>query len=222
MRLRARRQAAQTAYTFLKDGDTETASITYRELDRRARAVATYLQASRLHGERALLLYPTGISFIVALVACWYAGVVAVPAYLPGNRRQLPKLHAISFDAKAAVVLTTAASAAELRSAAEETGALAGLSLVATDALEEESAREWYRPEIGSDSLAILQYTSGSTGSPKGVMVSHGNILSNQEMIRLATGHTEQDVVVGWLPLFHDMDSSATCCSRCTWVSRAC
>ena len=205
VQFRAQQQPYQTVYTFLKDGDIEESSLSYQELDRRARTVGAHLQALGLAGQRVLLLYPAGLDFIVAFFACLYAGVVAIPAYPPRNHRNLPRIQAIIADAESTVVLTTTTSLAKTQSIFQRANTPDGLRWIATDTLTDEIAGDWQRPQLNSDTLAFLQYTSGSTGSPKGVMVSHGNILSNEEMIRVAFQHTPSDVVVGWLPMFHDM-----------------
>lgn len=202
---RAAHQPNHIAYTFLKDGEEEASSLTYHQLDLRARACAAHFKELGLTGERALLLLPSGPEFVEAFLGCLYAGVTAVPAYLPRNRRSLPRIEAIATDADAIAVLTTAASAAKIRSLLDEAPGTSGLRYAATDAILTERAQDWTKPRINPDTLAFLQYTSGSTGSPKGVMVTHGNILSNEEMIHDAFQLRDNDVGLGWLPLFHDM-----------------
>lgn len=205
LRFRAQQHAANVAFRFLKDGERETVSLTYAELDSRARAYAVHLQALGLEGERALLLFPSGLDFIAAFFGCLYAGVIAVPAYPPRNARNLPRIQSIVADAKAKVALTTEPVLGKMQSLLERKGLSLGVSYIAIDRLTEDRADEWRSPDADSDTLAFLQYTSGSTGSPKGVMVSHGNILANERMIKTAYQVTPDDVGVGWLPLFHDM-----------------
>jgi amino acid adenylation domain-containing protein len=208
LRARAAERPEQVAFTFLTDGEAEGASLTYGELDRRARAIAAALAESVAPGERALLLYPPGLDFIAAFFGCLYAGVVAVPAYPPRpNDRSQSRLRAIARDATPRAALTTGAilaGAAGPRGLLAVAPELAGPRWIATDGplaagvvlAEGEPDPEW---------VAFLQYTSGSTATPKGVMVTHANLLHNERMIGAAFGMDETSVVVGWLPLYHDM-----------------
>jgi acyl-CoA synthetase (AMP-forming)/AMP-acid ligase II len=193
------------AYTFLADGESEELHLTYRELDRRARSLASKLQQLDARGARAVLLYPPGLEFIVALFGCLYAGVIAVPAYLPRLNRSLSRLQAIVEDAQASIALTTASLLPNIDLRFADAPELASLHWLATDTDAGSLGSEWLDPDAGADILAILQYTSGSTAAPKGVMVSHANILHNERMVQQASGHTESSVIVSWLPLFHDM-----------------
>jgi acyl-CoA synthetase (AMP-forming)/AMP-acid ligase II len=193
-------------YTFLPDrGPGDGAVLTYAGLDLRARAIAAALLRSGAGGQRALLLYPPGLDFITAFFGCLYAGVVAVPAYPPRSARALPRLLEIARDARPAVALTTAELRAAIGGLAAQVPELGALPLVATDEVPPAQAASWSDPGVTGEALAFLQYTSGSTAAPKGVMVSHRNLLHNEEMIRQAYGQTADSVIVGWLPLYHDM-----------------
>ncbi len=205
LRGHAEEDPERRAYTFLADGEVEAARLTYGELDRRARAVAAWLQEVGLQGERALLLYPSGLDFVAAFLGCLYAGVVAVPAYPPRRRRVQPRLLAILGDCAPAAVLTTAEIRGRSDVLAAQSPPLAAAIWVETDGIDDADAGAWRAGGVAGDTLAFLQYTSGSTGDPKGAMVSHSNLLHNEEMIRRAFGMTEESVVVGWLPLYHDM-----------------
>jgi acyl-CoA synthetase (AMP-forming)/AMP-acid ligase II len=152
-----------------------------------------------------LLLYPAGLEFITAFFGCLYAGVMATPAYPPRRNQNLSRLQAVVTDAQAPVALTTTSLLANIEGRFAQYPELADLDWLATDNLTSDLASDWQEAAVNSDSLAFLQYTSGSTGKPKGVMVSHGNLLHNQRMIEQAFGHTHKTVVLGWLPLFHDM-----------------
>ena len=193
------------AYTFLADGEEEGDRLTFGELDRRARALGALLQRLGLAGERVLLLYPPGLEFVSAFLGCLYGGAVAVPAYPPRSSRMLPRLQAIARDAGPAAALTTRALLGTISGMTEGLPELGGIRWVTTDDVEPGLAAEWEEPGLSPDALAFLQYTSGSTAAPKGVMVTHGNLLHNEEMIRLAFRQSEQSVIVGWLPLYHDM-----------------
>jgi amino acid adenylation domain-containing protein len=203
LRSRAERHPDRTAFTFLLDGEQEGDSLTYAELERDARRVAALLQQSGLGGERALLLYPPGLAFISAYFGCLYAGVVAVPVFPPRMNRNLDRLHSIIADAGARAVLATDDVIAGLRQHMETTPALAALRCFSTESLTGGPA--WTDPGILPDDAAFLQYTSGSTSTPKGVQVTHGNLLANERMMREAFGHSEGLVVAGWLPVYHDM-----------------
>jgi len=208
LRERALEHPERPAYAFLADGEVEESRLSFGELDLRARALGARLQQMGLAGERALLLYPPGLELVSAFLGCLYGGVVAVPAYPPRSPRMLPRLRAIAGDARPAVVLTTADALSQVEALAGRLPEMAGSRWLASDGLgteAEDLAAQWCDPEIDAGSLAFLQYTSGSTATPKGVMVSHGNLLHNEEMIRQAFGQSERSVIVGWLPLHHDM-----------------
>nr|VFK16367.1 MAG: AMP-binding enzyme [Candidatus Kentron sp. LPFa]VFK31679.1 MAG: AMP-binding enzyme [Candidatus Kentron sp. LPFa] len=128
-----------------------------------------------------------------------------MPTYPPKRNRADPRFRAIAADAEATVVLTTNEILPELNARLTKTPELRKLHWLATDGLDSDAASNWRMPDIDGDTLAFLQYTSGSTGTPNGVMVSHGNLLYNEEMIRQGFGHSEETIFVGWLPLFHDM-----------------
>src|SRR5882724_10345567 len=192
-------------YVWLSQGEEVAARLTYADLDRRARAIAAALSAVP-PGERALLLYPPGLEFVAAYFGCLYAGVIAVPAYPPRSRRPDPRLQSIAVDCSPRVVLTTAALLERREAIAQQVPELAPALWLDTEALlAGDPGAAWVpRPDRPAD-IAFLQYTSGSTGTPKGVVVTHGNLLHNLEQIRVAFGQTAESVVVGWLPLFHDM-----------------
>ena len=199
----------RTAYVFLDDRDGAV-EMTYGELDRRARVIAARLQLELKQGDRALLVYPPGLDFIAAFFGCLYAGVVAVPATYPKPRRPMPRLNRIAVDCDAHVALSTAATLTTLDPDLLSADA-ATTQWIATDELVDGLAEHFELPTVRETDLAFLQYTSGSTSDPKGVMVSHANLLNNLECIRQAfgIGEMEEDHVsatgVFWLPAYHDM-----------------
>ena len=196
-------QPQETAFIFLKDGETESGRITYAELVSRARCITGCLQAHEIKpGDRALLLYPSGLEFIIAFLGCLSAGVIAVPNKAPQSKRDLSRLQAIAADAEASIILTDSQILAERNQKLAYPPELGLVPWAATD------TNQWNTscfPEVTGDTLAFLQYTSGSTSLPKGVMLSHNNILHNQKLIQKAFEHDSQTVIVSWLPLFHDM-----------------
>ncbi|NES85383.1 MAG: fatty acyl-AMP ligase [Moorea sp. SIO2B7] len=202
---RALEQPDQLAFIFLNDGETESGSLTYEALDRQARAIAARLQSLNLTGERALLLYPPGIEFISAFFGCLYAGVVAVPAYPPRRERDLTRFQAITADSQTKIALTITETLSDLQRRFPESLELNTISWLTTDTISTEVASQWQHPEASADTLAFLQYTSGSTAVPKGVMVTHGNLLHNSKLIYNCFQHSPESQGVIWLPPYHDM-----------------
>lgn len=201
-------QPDDTAFIFLKDGETEDGILTYQGLDLRARRIALRLRERVAAGERALLLYPPGLDFIAAFFGCLYAGVIAVPAYPPHParpERTLPRLMAIVKDSGVRFSLTAASRLAQFHKVFGTAPELEKMEWITTDDIADEPAADWKKPGLDPDDIAFLQYTSGSTGDPKGVMVSHRNLMQNEQRIHRAYGVEPRDICVGWLPLYHDM-----------------
>ncbi|MEO7021509.1 MAG: fatty acyl-AMP ligase [Ktedonobacteraceae bacterium] len=202
---RAIQQPEQIAYTFLHFGKEADTSVTYGELDRQARTIAIQLQHLGYEGKVALLLYPSGLEYIAAFLGCLYAGTIAVPVYPPHTARLLPRIQSIIKDAQTDLVLTTAETQANISHKFMHIPELRQLHWITTDMLPSVGERRWQRPELAGDQLAFLQYTSGSTSMPKGVMVSHGNLFHNSETLKTQWGLSEKDQGVSWLPMFHDL-----------------
>jgi acyl-CoA synthetase (AMP-forming)/AMP-acid ligase II/acyl carrier protein len=211
LRNRANHQPEQTGYTFLVDGETQTASLTYQTLDLQARSIAAHLQSLNAQGARALLLYPSGLEFIAAFFGCIYAGVTAVPAYPPQQNQTRHRLQSIVADAQATFALTTSALLADSQIQFADAPHLPHLHWITTDNLQDSEALDWAMPSLGEGpdsgcaAIALLQYTSGSTGTPKGVMVSHENLLYNATLIQHCFEDGEDSIGVSWLPPYHDM-----------------
>ena len=204
-------QPSQTAYTFLADGETESGSLTYQELDRQARAIAVQLLTKVQPGDRALLVYPytAGLEFIAGFLGCLYAGVIAVTDYPRQHIKSLSQYQSRIVDCQAAIALTTQEFADRVKGQLIANPGMAlklnALPWIASDRVNLDLAQQWQQPDITSDTLAFLQYTSGSTGQPKGVMVTHGNVLHNSEVIYKSFEIHQNTKILMWLPMFHDM-----------------
>ncbi|MBU2651612.1 MAG: fatty acyl-AMP ligase, partial [Bacteroidetes bacterium] len=205
LKYRAEQTPEQTAYIFLKDGEDDEEKLTYAELYGSAMHIAGELIKAGARGERALMLYPPGLEFVTALFGCLYSGVVAVPAYPPRKNRSLNRIRSIVADSGAAIVMTTEQIHQTFLKNFQDVEELKNLQWVET--LVEKKANsdteKYFVPE--TDDVALLQYTSGSTGQPKGVIVSHQNIMRNSEFLRQCFELSTSTVSVNWLPSFHDM-----------------
>lgn len=181
-------------------GDT---ILDYATLELRSRALASELQQRFRTGERALILLDNDEHYVVAFFACLYAGVIAVPVFPPESAKQhLARLIAIAGDSQAACVLTSKAIIDLLETSNKSFG---NAELVAVDSIDDAFAERWVEHRPKREDIAFLQYTSGSTAVPKGVMVSHGNLIANERAIETGFSIGADDVFVSWLPLYHDM-----------------
>lgn len=205
LRERACRQPDQWALSFLVDGEKAEVRRTYAELDLEARAIAANLQRFCQAGQPALLLYAPGLEFVSAFLGCLYAGVVAVPTHLPHARREPRQLRAIAADAAPKTVLTSAALLPELKARCPRDSLLGNARWLNSDNVDLAMAEQWRPPNLTAHTVACLQYTSGSTADPKGVVLTHTNLLSNSQLIHDAFGHKPSSVGVIWLPPYHDM-----------------
>ena len=199
----AERQPERTALTFLEDGESASGELTYASLDERARAIAVRLRQMVQTGDRVLLLHLPGLEFVTAFFGCLYAGVVAIPAYPPRNARHYPRIEAIVRDADAACVLTQTAMEDRVTSWLDQRAGT--LPVICTDRESGGLPTGWTPQRVDAGSLAFLQYTSGSTGAPKGVMVTHHNLMVNERMMQRAMRHSEGLRAVSWLPIYHDL-----------------
>lgn len=202
VRAQAERLTDRIAFTWTEN-DQEVGHLTYRELDERARQIAGALQRLGAAGERVLLILPPGLDYIAAFLGCLFAGAIAVPCYPPGplgSGRARRRLQAVIADARPRVVL----HAPGLLPAADQ-AAPASQEWIALDVSAADPVAPWQPPVLTPDALAFIQYTSGSTGSPKGVMLTHRNLLHNSALIHQAFAQDESSVVVSWLPPYHDM-----------------
>ncbi len=193
------------SFHFLGDGVNVSESLTYCQLDERVRACAAKLISMGMRGQRALLMYPSGLDFIVAFFGCQYAGVTAVPAYPPRRNRSMGRINTIAESASTAIALTTREVIDRRNLLDVDCSALQHQDWLATDEIPVELAGDWRNPDVKPDDLAIIQYTSGSTGSPKGVMLTQHNVLANCRYIASGFQIRESSKGVFWLPYYHDM-----------------
>lgn len=192
-------------FTDGEDASSDTC-LTFRELDAAARSVAGYLQTygKITAGQRVLLVYPPVLDFVIGFFGCLYAGAVTVPAFPPRRNRKGQRIHGIAKNCAAQVALTNNHVRQQIEGDANWTE-WESISVIATDALAQDYSSQWQPPTIRPDDLAVLQYTSGSTGQPKGVMLSHGNLVRNTELIMVAFQTELNSIGVSWLPTYHDM-----------------
>lgn len=198
-------QPDDVVYRYLGDGVTETESFTFKEIDRVACSIAAELSKRLSKGDRVVLLFPQGLKYVAALYGCFYGGFIAIPAYPPRRNRKMDRVKSIIEDSGATAGLVTEDVYKTIERNFAEDDNLKGL--------------EWFKYENISnhpnpapvdtlpkpDDVAFIQYTSGSTGNPKGVMITHKNIIYNSEFIRRSFGFEENTIGVNWLPIFHDM-----------------
>jgi acyl-CoA synthetase (AMP-forming)/AMP-acid ligase II len=197
------------AYIFLGDGETESGSLTFAELETRARVLAGHLLRHCKPGDRALLMYPSSLEFITAFFGCLIAGICPLALYPPSTDsrqalRVLGRMLRIVADASPTVALTTSAILPAVTSQLDEINEVPTMAWFASDALEVDGDPA-FPPSPAPDQVAFLQYTSGSTSRPRGVLISHENLMFNERMVFLGGENREGDMSVSWLPVFHDM-----------------
>ncbi|MCA6106668.1 fatty acyl-AMP ligase [Bradyrhizobium cenepequi] len=200
---RAETQPDARAYIFLSDRGAEEAVLSFRELHDAARTLAVRLGEVTRPGDRAMLVFPPGLEFVVAFFGCLIARVIAVPMMMPRRQSARDSSAAIMANCEPAIALTSSAFA--IRGDLQERFSREGLQWLAVDLDPARAPAAADLPLPAREDIAFLQYTSGSTSEPKGVAVSHGNLLANLEMIRISLGNTERSTYVNWVPLYHDM-----------------
>jgi natural product biosynthesis luciferase-like monooxygenase protein len=198
-------QPDRLAFSFLADGENDETRLTYGELDHGARSIAALLHRLGARGERVLLLYPPGLDYIVAFFGCLYAGAVAVPVYPPRQNKNMSRLTTIVADAQPAVALTNSQILSRIKPPLTSADCFNSIRWVSVEGEADGAHGEWQEEAITGETLAFLQYTSGSTETPKGVMVSHQNLLHNSALLRHSFEYASESYCVSWLPVYHDM-----------------
>lgn len=195
----------QEVLRFYPQGEGDFTTLSFQELDTRCRAIASQLQPYK--NQRALLLFNSGLEFLEAFFACFYAGVIAVPAYPPRKNHHIHRLTALIEDCQASIILSASQISPQARTLFQQSGSAASQQLpwIDCDTISDEASQNYQVYSPASHDIAFLQYTSGSTGSPKGVMISHANLMCNIRMAQRSFGLSDDARCISWLPLFHDM-----------------
>ncbi|MDG2486578.1 MAG: AMP-binding protein [Roseibacillus sp.] len=203
LRHRASVDPDKTAFIYLAGDDLDESRLTYGELDREARSIAANLSEHDVVGRPVILLEAPGLQFMAALFGCLYAGAIVVPNYPPAGKetsKASSRFLRIAHDARPSALVGSGKTLAIAKNwAAKE------IPCIDLDSIERDRDGDWIEPELTRSALALIQYTSGSTGSPKGVTLTHGNFLANLRIIARATGVSRDSVGVSWLPPYHDM-----------------
>jgi acyl-CoA synthetase (AMP-forming)/AMP-acid ligase II len=207
LRLRAEREAGYVPLRFVDAAGEEIETRDHRMLDREARAIACALAEFAVEGRPVLLLHPPGLAFVSAFLGCVYAGAIGTPLAPPlaAPEGDAERLRALVRRAEPACVLTSRALAGPLEALRLSLPELRDLPWLISDAVDSSCADSWRPPHVGPHAAALLQFTSGSTGTPRGVVVTHANLLANQRAARKLVGMSESSRMVSWLPHFHDM-----------------
>jgi len=192
-------------FRFLQDGVNENESFTYKQLETRSKALGATMQSKGKKGDRVLLLFQPGLSYVASLYACFYSGFIAVPAYPPRRNKGMDRIHTIISDSEATICLVSQQVYNDIKKNLQNDDKLNKLQWIIYDDITDTEAKSFNETQIYADDVALLQYTSGSTGNPKGVMITQLNILYNSEYIRQSFGLDDKSVGVNWLPIFHDM-----------------
>ncbi len=202
---RNREKPDHVVFRFLQDGVIENESFTYRQLEIRSKAVGAAMQRIGVKGDRVLLLFQPGLFYVASLYACFYSGFIAVPAYPPRRKKGIDKIHNIIIDSGATICLVSQHVFNDINKVLPDDTILKTLQWIVYDDITDEDMLNFTETEIEGEDVALLQYTSGSTGNPKGVIITQKNILYNSEYIRQSFGLDSNSVGVNWLPIFHDM-----------------
>ncbi len=202
---RTKEKPDHVVFRFLSDGVNENESFTYQQLETRSKALGAAMQKAGSKGDRVLLLFHPGLSYIASLYACFYSGFVAVPAYPPRRNRGIERIHTIVEDSEVEICLVSQQVYNDIQKNLQNDELLNQLQWIVYEDISDNEASKFNETIISADDVALLQYTSGSTGIPKGVMITQLNLLYNSEYIRQAYHHDSSLIGVNWLPVYHDM-----------------
>jgi acyl-CoA synthetase (AMP-forming)/AMP-acid ligase II len=205
---RAQEDPDRLAHMLLGASEAENESFTYSQLNDSVKEMAAHLQHVAEPGQRALLVYPTGLEFIKAIYACFYAGIIPIPTNPPGVNRSAQRLDAIAKDSRASLVLTTPDYQQAFSATADQFPDFAALKWITRDSLQTTAGLSWQSRPVNPEDIAFIQYTSGSTNIPKGVIISFNNFSYNNHAIhqgRALEYSWDESIALTWTPLFHDM-----------------
>ncbi|MEV0029325.1 long-chain-fatty-acid--AMP ligase FadD32 [Nocardia sp. NPDC050793] len=196
------------AYRFIdysREREGEYRDLTWGRFGVRLHAVAARLQQVAQPRDRVAILAPQGLDYVISIFAAVYAGTIAVPLFDPDEQGHTDRLHMVLADCAPSVILTVSTAASGVRKLFRHLPAKQRPRIIAVDAIPDGVGASWVRPDIDIDSIAYLQYTSGSTRTPAGVEITHRAVGTNLLQMIDAIGVTENSRGVTWLPLFHDM-----------------
>ena len=202
---RAEHSPDNVAYIYIVDGEDDAMTITYSELHHQACQIALAIKDRALGQDKALLLYGPGLDFIAAFFGSIYAGIIAIPTYMPPRQKKIENIKAIMSDAETSIILCSGEIQREIESHIQNNGEAFDAIWINSESTHCYNPDQWLEPLRRSDDIAFFQYTSGSTDNPKAVMVTHANIMANELVIKQAFRHDNETIGLGWLPHYHDM-----------------
>lgn len=195
----------KVAFRFLDDGEKESESFTYDQLQIKAKAIASLFQEFGKKGDPVLLLFHPSLSYVASLFACLFSGFVAIPAYPPRRNRGVERIYSILEDSEAKICLLSKEVKNDIERNFADNELFKDMKWIVYDDVTDKSSSNFEEVDLFPEDVALIQYTSGSTGQPKGVMLTQQNLLYNSEYIRQSFNHDRNLVGVNWLPIFHDM-----------------